>query len=898
VGVKADRNESLHAAAWQSLQLRSAATMPADDVLAALATCGKGLSSAEAQRRLGEVGPNALRSHGARPLAVLLRQLRNPLLILLVGAALTSIFVGEGTDAVIIIAIICLSIGLGFFNEYRAERAVEALHSQLRHTALALRDGEATAIDVTELVPGDVVRIGVGDVIPADLRLLRAEGLECDEAVLTGESLPAEKQAEEVGVPESPLELASCVFMGTVVREGSGLGLVVRTGGETEFGAIALQLGGRQPQTAFQLGLQDFSLLLVRVTAVLAGSILVLNILIGRSVLSSVLFALAIAVGLTPQLLPAIVTISLSTGARRLAERSVVVKRLVAIEDLGNIEVFFTDKTGTLTEGHIAFSAALDPGGGSSDRVLRAGLLCNEATFANGQVMGSNQLDQALWEAPNAHGVGASDCQVLARRPFDYERRLSSVLIADAEGSREVIVKGAPETVLARCEMVPPEAQQVLDRQFAAGSRVVAVATRAANGQTALSADDERELELTGFLTFLDRPKTDASDALDRLKRLGVEVKVITGDNDRVAQKVCADLGLPVLGTLVGAELERLSDEQLAAALPRTTIFARVTPEQKSRVIKAQHQLGSTVGFLGDGVNDAVALHDADVGISVQTATDVAKDAADIVLLENDLAILADGVVGGRRIFANTIKYVLMGTSSNFGNMFSAGGASLFLSFLPMLPTQILLNNLLYDVGEMTIPTDNVDEEQLRRPAHWDTRLIRRFMTFFGPISSIFDFATFGIMIWGFGAGATLFRSGWFVESLATQSLVIFAIRTHRVPFFHSRPSKALTIATFACVSVGVALPFSPLAGVLGFTALPAAFLAALVVMICLYLVLIELGKRRFYRVVTRGTPLARERHPHLRRIRHRASRWSIPGRQRRRSEPRSGAARRRLSPR
>ncbi len=861
------------------LKLRSAATMPVEAVIEALGASSDGLSEPEARRRLQEIGPNALRSHGARPLAVLMRQLRNPLLILLVGAALTSIFVGEGTDAVIILGIICLSIGLGFFNEYRSERAVEALHSQLRHTALALRDGQATTVDVTELVPGDVVRIGVGDVIPADLRLLQAEGLECDEAVLTGESLPAEKQAGPIKVPDSPLELASCGFMGTVVREGSGLGVVVQTGGGTEFGAIALRLGDRQPQTAFQLGLRDFSFLLVRVTTVLAGSILVLNIVIGRSVLDSVLFALAIAVGLTPQLLPAIVTISLSTGARRLADRSVVVKRLVAIEDLGNIEVFFTDKTGTLTEGQITYSAALGPGGGSSDDVLRAGLLCNEAVITDGRVVGGNQLDQALWEAPNAHGVGADDSRALARRPFDYQRRLSSVLVEDGGGQRKIIVKGAPETVLARCRGVPAAAQEVLDRQFAAGSRVIAVATRAANGQTALASDDERDLELSGFLTFLDRPKADAADALERLKRLGVEVKVITGDNDRVAQKVCADLGVPVLGTLRGPELDRLDEKELAAALPRTTIFARVTPEQKSRVIKAQHQLGSTVGFLGDGVNDAVALHDADVGISVQTATDVAKDAADIVLLEKDLGILAGGVVEGRRIFANTIKYVLMGTSSNFGNMFSAGGASLFLSFLPMLPTQILLNNLLYDASEMTIPTDNVDEEQLKRPAHWDTRLIRRFMTFFGPISSIFDFATFGIMIWGFGAGATLFRSGWFVESLATQSLVIFAIRTHRVPFFRSRPSKPLTISTFACVTVGVLLPFSPLAGTLGFTALPAAFLAALVAMILIYLVLIELGKRRFYRLHTEGQPVARPHPPRQRRIHHRASRWSIPGR-------------------
>ena len=497
-------------------------------------------------------------------------------------------------------------------------------------------------------------------------------------------------------------------------------------------------------------------------------------------------------------------------------------------------------------------------------------------------MIGGNPLDRALWEAPGADGAGIEGAHRLAALPFDYQRRLASVLIEGVGGERQILVKGAPETVLARCTGVLPGAQAVLERQFAAGSRVIAVATRPANGRTALSTDDEHDLDLAGFLAFVDRPKADARGALERLTRLDVSVKVITGDNDRVAQKVCADIGLAVAGTLTGSQLDQLDAAQLAAALPETTIFARVSPEQKSRLIKAQRALGSTVGFLGDGVNDAVALHDADVGISVQTATDVAKDAADIVLLGKDLDILATGIVEGRRIFANTIKYVLMGTSSNFGNMFSAAGASLFLNFLPMLPTQILLNNLLYDASEMAIPTDNVDEEQLQRPAHWDTAFIRRFMTFFGPISSIFDFATFGIMIWVFNAHAPLFRSGWFVESLATQSLIIFAIRTRRVPFFHSRPSTPLTIATLTCVTIGVLLPFSPLAHVLGFVALPASFLAALAAMIVLYLVLVELGKRRFYRVRPHGPSITR-RHPDREHwIRHRATRWSIPGRPRR----------------
>ena len=861
-----------------TIDLATAAQMPAAQVLRALGSGDGGLTTDEAARRIVAVGPNALRSHRARPLAVLGRQVRNPLLLLLLAAALTSAFVGEHADALIIFLISGLSIGLGFVNEYRSERAVEALHSRLRHTALARRDGVEVAVDVTHLVPGDVVRIGVGDVIPADLRLLVADGVECDEAVLTGESLPSEKHAGEITAVESPLDLASCAFMGTVVRAGSGLGVVVLTGPRTAFGRIALQLGTRPPQTAFQLGLRDFSLLLVRVTATLALTILVVNVALGRSLLGSILFALAIAVGLTPQLLPAIVTISLSSGARRLAERAVIVKRLVAIEDLGNIEVFFTDKTGTLTVGRITFTASLDPEGEASEDPLRLGLLCNDAVLRNGEVIEGNPLDRALWEAPAAGETGLAGLRRVASRPFDYERRIASVLVARSDAAGRVVVKGAPEIVLARCRTVDTAARRVLDAQFAAGSRVVAVATKDAfPGQAQLTDADERDLDLVGFLCFADPPKPDAAEALARLRALEVEVKVLTGDNGRVAAKVCADLGLAVRGSLDGTVLDALDDAALAAALPGTTIFARVTPEQKSRVIKAQQALGRTVGFLGDGVNDAVALHDADVGISVETATDVAKDAADIVLVASDFGILATGIGEGRRIFANTIKYVLMGTSSNFGNMFSAGGASLFLSFLPMLPTQILLNNLLYDVSEMTIPTDNVDAEQLRRPNHWDMRLIRRFMLFFGPISSIFDFATFGVMLLIFHAHAPLFRSGWFVESLATQSLVIFAIRTRRVPFVRSRPSRPLLAATLVVVGIAVALPFSPVAHTLGFTTLPGAFLGAIAAMVVVYLLLIELAKRRFYELRTaEEAPLVRPRPPRLRRIEHRASRWTV----------------------
>jgi P-type Mg2+ transporter len=858
------------------LDLVAAAKLPASDVLRALGSRRDGLSPDEARQRLARVGPNAVRSHSVRAIGVFLSQLRSPFLLLLLATALASAFFGERTDALIIFLICGLSVGLGFASEYRSARAVEALHSQLRHTIVATRGGKEAVVDVTELVPGDVVRIGVGDVVPADVRLLEANGLECDESVLTGEAVPAEKSTEPVTSPESPLDLSSCAFMGTVARAGSGVGVVVQTGVRTEFGAIATRLGERQPETAFQRGLRDFSILLVRVAVGLSTTILIVNVAFGRSVIQSTLFALSIAIGMTPQLLPAIVTVSLSTGAKGLAERKVIVKRLVAIEDFGNIEVFFTDKTGTLTEGRISFAAALDVTGADDQAVLVDGLLCNDAVLSDGEVVGGNALDQALWSAPAAHGLEVGSFRRLAARPFDYERRIASVLVEAADGTRTVIVKGAPELVLARSRDVPEQARTVLDAEFAAGSRVVAVATRDAAGKTTLTEADEQGLELAGFLTFVDPPKADAAAAVARLQDLHVEVKVITGDNDRVAGKVCGDLALPVRGVLTGAQLDELDEAALASALPETTIFARVTPEQKSRVINAQRALGSTVGFMGDGVNDAVALHDADVGISVESATDVAKDAADIVLLEKDLDILASGIGEGRRIFANTIKYVLMGTSSNFGNMFSAGAGSLFLSFLPMLPTQILLNNLLYDTSEMTIPTDEVDEEQLRRPAHWDMRMIKRFMLFFGPISSLFDFATFAILLLAFDASHTLFRSGWFVESLATQSLAIFAIRTRRVPFFRSRPSRPLLVSTFAVVAIGFALPFSPLAHTLGFTALPAGLFGAIVAIIPTYLLLLELGKRIFYR---REAAIARTpppRRPHEHRVLRRASRWTV----------------------
>lgn len=675
--------------------------------------------------------------------------------------------------------------------------------------------------------------------------------------------------------------------MGTTVRNGSGLGVVVATGGRTRFGVIALGLGEREPETAFQLGLRRFSALLAQVAAALTASIFVVNLLLGRPIIDALLFSLAIAIGITPQLLPAVVTTSLATGSRRLARRKVLVKRLVGIEDLGNVEVLFTDKTGTLTEGRITFRAAIDPLGRPTKEVFRLGLLCNEATLGPEGPVGGNALDRALWEAAIAEREAAGEVgrfTRLALLPFDHDRRMTSVLV-DRDGTRLLVTKGAPESILGRCRHIPPEVEAIVDQVLGEGIRVVAVATRPAPGLGRLAPADEADLDLAGFLTFLDPPKANAREALDRLTRLGIEVKVVTGDHPRVAETVCRELGLISLprsadapaATLTGAELDRLGDDTLLERLPTVGIFARVSPEQKARIVRLARRAGRDVAFLGDGVNDALALHEADVGISVDSAVDVAKDAADVVLLEKDLGVLADGVVEGRRIFANTIKYVLMGTSSNFGNMFSAAGASAFLSFLPMLPSQVLLNNLLYDVGQMTIPTDRVDEEQLERPARWDLRAIERFMLVFGPVSSLFDFATFALMLGVFRAGPDTFRSGWFVESICTQTLVIFVIRTRRVPFFRSRPSGPLLAATVATAGVGALLPISPLAGLLGFGRLSPSFYVALVLMVATYLVLVELVKARFFRVRPGPRPLAQRPTEWERRVHRRAFRWGAP---------------------
>jgi Mg2+-importing ATPase len=831
----------------QSAVGRAATETPGSVLTDLGVTVGQGLSADEAARRRAAHGPNAVATHRASAVAVLSHQLRSPLLLLLVLAAAASALVGEHRDALIIGVIVTLSVGLGFGNEYRAERAAAALHSQVRHRALVVRDGTAALVDVEDLVPGDLVHLRVGDIVPADLRLLEAEELECDESVLTGESLPVAKSTDPVGSGTPLAELTGVALMGTVVHAGAGLGAVVATGTATELGTIATGLSTHQLDTTFQTGLRRFSLLLVRVAATLTTSIFVVNLLLHRPVMDSLLFSLAIAVGITPQLLPAVVATSLAAGSRRMSRRKVLVKRLVCIEDLGDVDVLFTDKTGTLTDGRVSFARAVPAVGSQALDVIRLGLLCTEE--GSGAALGANPLDQALWAAPAVDTMTGwlEGHARLHSVPFSHHTRTMSVVVRDAAGVVTTVTKGAPEAVLERCRGVPPSARARLAAEFDAGSRVVAVAT--APGRAAdLQATDMR---LIGLLVFLDPPKRGVERSLARLRGLGVTVKLVTGDNVAVAAKVCRDLGLsdgPEDVPLEGGDLDALDDAALARAIGRTSVFARVSPEQKARIVRVQRLSTGGVAFLGDGANDALALHAADVGISVDSATDVAKDAADVILLEKDLDVLADGVAEGRRIFANTVKYVLMGTSSNFGNMFSAAGASLFLAFLPMLPSQILLNNLLYDTSQLAIPTDGVDEEQLRRPSHWDIGFIRRFMLVFGPLSSVFDFATFWVMLHVFHAGPALFRSGWFVESLATQTLIIISIRTRRVPFFRSRPSVPLVVAVLGALGVGAVLPSSPLGPALGFRSLPVGFFLTLGGMVAAYLVLVEVGKTWFYR--------------------------------------------------
>jgi len=829
--------------------------LPLHGLLLALDATPGGLSDQAARQRLAECGPNDALAHRRRPLwRQILDRFANPLILILLFASGLSAWTGQVTSFVIIVVIILLSVVLDVVQQARAENTVDALRRSVGLTAEALRDGTIREIPVDQLVPGDVVELQAGDIVPGDCRLLAARDLFVNQALLTGEPYPVEKRAADLAPPaDEPSGAENFAFMGTSVISGTATALICRTGRATELGGLAQGLTTERPRDAFARGIRQFGFLMLRLTIFLVLFVVVTNVVFHRPFLESLLFALALAVGLTPELLPMVVTVTLANGARRLAGHRVIVKRLAAIHDLGAMDVLCTDKTGTLTESTIRLAGHVDHAGDNNEEVFRLAYL--NSAFESGirspldeAIISHQQLDVAAW-------------QKIDEVPFDFERRRVSVLVDDGS-TRLLVVKGAPEDIIelsvdyatasgerrALDEAGRQRLLQRFERLGEEGCRALGVASRGMpRAHDSAIVSDETKLTFAGFVIFVDPPKADAAVAIQALADVGVEVKILTGDNERITRHVCREIGVAVSGVLTGKELAGLTEDALRARLASVNLFCRVRPQQKERILLALKRAGMVVGFLGDGINDASALHAADVGISVDSAADVAKEAADLVLLEHDLGVVHDGVIEGRRTVENVNKYLLMGSSSNFGNMFSMAGAALFLPFLPMLPTQVLLNNLLYDVSEVGVPFDNVDPEALRRPVRWNVKFIERFMLVLGPISSLFDFLTFFALLWLFGAGEPMFQTGWFIESLATQSLVIFVIRT-RGPPWRSWPHPLLTCLTLGAVLVGLLIPLTPLGSLIGFVEPPAGFYLFLVGAVAVYLLLVELVKRRLYR--------------------------------------------------
>ena len=834
----------------------SAHTLPLQKLFEQLKCSEQGLTSEEAHKRLDKYGPNdttgVKRSSGV---VQFLRLFLNPLVAILLLAALVSAILGDQINASIIIAIVLLSNILNFVQTYHSQNAVEKLRAKVSPTATVLRDGTWIELPRRELVPGDLIRLAAGDLVPADARLVHSADLHVQQAALTGESLPVDKDADDLDSPtESFAEAHNCVFLGTSVVSGTGTALIMATGRATAFGDIAVRLASWAPETEFERGIKSFSQLIAETVFFLVLFIVLVGVLGHHQPFETLLFAISLAVGLTPEFLPMITTVTLGRGALRMAKQKVIVKHLESIQNFGSIDTLCSDKTGTLTSGETKLEGHLDLSGKESERVLLFGYL--NSTCETG-------IKSPLDEAILGYGsVDVSGYSKVGEIPFDFERRCLSVVVRD-EGEILLIIKGAPESVLKWCsayesdgerrplDSASDEARAKYVKMYrdlsAQGYRVLAVAYRSLPKQEVYRKTDEQDLVLLGFLTFADPPKADVAQVLQALKNDGVQVKIVTGDNELVTHHVCEQVGLASTRIVLGSELEQMTDPALAQVVEEVNVFARVSPAQKNRIILALKSRRHVVGYIGDGINDAPSLHAADVGISVSTGVDVAKDAAAIILLEQSLQVLHNGILEGRKAFGNVIKYLLMGTSSNFGNMFSMAGAYVFLPFLPMLPTQILLNNFLYDLSQVTIPTDNVDASYIKKPQHWDIGLLRRFMIFIGPISSIFDFLTFFLLLRVFQAGDVLFHTGWFVESLATQTLVLFIIRTAGNPL-RSRPSRPLAITTLTIVAIGILLPYTPLAGLLGFKPLPPLYFLFLAGMVMIYLLLVELVKRRLMR--------------------------------------------------
>ena len=848
------KNQNIHV----SPAVLDAARKDGEELLQSLRTAATGLTQAEAGARARTSGPNEVAQERRQGWPVrLLKIVRNPLVILLATLSAVSFATGDARAGTVMAAMVVLSVTLRFLQEARADAAAAKLKAMIHVTATVFRDGEAREMPLRDLVPGDIIKLAAGDMIPGDVRVLSSKDLFVSQGSLTGESLPVEKGHDaETNADPSPTELKNTCFMGTSVESGTATAAVVTTGVNTYLGSMAGSITETQAPTSFDQGLNRFTWLMIRFMAVMVPLVFLLNGFTKHDWKGAFFFAMAVAVGLTPEMLPMIVSVCLSKGALAMSRKKVIVKRLNAIQNFGGMDVLCTDKTGTLTEDRVVLQRHCNVAGRETDEVLLDGYLISY--FQTGL---KNLLDRAILNSPDFHAQAVVEkYKKLDEIPFDFTRRMMSVLVQDPEGKAILYTKGAPEEVFHQCSHfeldgklspMDPNLMVGLREEYASlsndGFRVLAVATKELSGKHLCLKEDERDLVLKGYVAFLDPPKNTAGRAIEALHKHGVAVKILTGDNQLISRKVCRDVGLSADPMLLGADVEKMSDAELADAAEKTTLFARLSPAHKQRVIRALRSKGHVVGFMGDGINDAPALRAADIGISVDTATDIAKESADLILLEKDLMVLEGGVTEGRKVFANILKYIRMGASSNFGNMFSVLGASAFLPFIPMAPIQVLTNNLLYDFSQVPIPIDDVDEEQVARPRPWNLDEIRRFILYIGPISSIFDYTTFFVMLWVFNcwdpSRAAVFQTGWFVESLMTQTLIIHVIRTNKIPFLQSRASWPLTLTSLSIMAFGAWLPHSPLAGPLGLTQLPGMYWPILLVTLLAYVSLTQMIK-------------------------------------------------------
>ena len=848
-----------------SVQLLEKARTDTDTVLKKLGSQLDGLSEVEADSRLRQNGPNEIAREKHQSVVMrLLSNIKNPLVLLLTALGVLSYFTGDQRATVVIFVMVVLGVVLRFFQEMRADNAAEKLQAMVSNTATVVRSGKEAEISLKMLVPGDIIRLAAGDMVPADVRVLAAKDLFLNQAALTGEALPVEKKAATAPADiVNPLDLPNLCFLGSNVESGSATAVVIHTGDHTYFGSLAASIVGQRQLTSFDKGINKFTWLMIGFIAVMVPAVFLINGFVKHDWLEAFLFAMAVAVGLTPEMLPMIVTVNLSKGALAMARKKVIVKRLNAIQNFGAMDVLCTDKTGTLTQGKIVLEKHLDVYGEPSDKVLHFGYL---NSFHHTGL--KNLLDKAILdhEELKDHLKAGEKYRKIDEIPFDFVRRRMSVIVEDETGLNTLICKGAVDEVLNLCtrveakgeviELLPEhdaKRRQLADDLNGQGFRVVALAYKQMPGapdEPVYAVKDEADLILLGFMAFLDPPKDTAMEALQRLHSLSVDVKVLTGDNEIITAYICKQVGMPVEHLLLGSQIETMSETELAEAASSTSVFARLVPAHKERIIRALQSKGHVLGFMGDGINDAPALKAADVGISVDSAVDIAKESSDIILLENSLLVLEQGVLEGRRVFGNIIKYIKMAASSNFGNMFSVVGASAFLPFLPMLPIQVLVNNLLYDFSQTTIPTDQVDDEWLAKPRQWTIDKILHFILIIGPISSIFDYLTFFMMLYLFDCwqNPTLFHTGWFVESLFTQTLIIHIIRTNKIPFIQSRASWPLIFTSVIIVAVGALLTVSPLANALGFVPLPPLYWLYLTILMLGYAVLTQLVKAWFVR--------------------------------------------------